>query len=177
MKTIHQSPSSAAPLRRLNDFVPVKGYAAKEARLLQKATALLLTKLKATGACISSTSAASEQARFYLNLILLDKEREVFIVLFLDAQHCLIEAAELFQGTIDGANVHAREVVKSALMVNAAAVIFAHNHPSGLATPSHADELITQRLKDALQLIDVRVLDHIVVAKNNTFSFAEAGIL
>jgi DNA repair protein RadC len=177
VKTIHQSPSSAVPLRRLNDFAPVQGYAAKEVRLLQKATALLLTKLKGTGACISSSNAASEQARFYLNLALLDKEREVFIVLFLDAQHCLIEAAELFRGTIDGVNVHPREVVKSALMINAAAVIFAHNHPSGLATPSYSDELITQRLKDALQLIDVRVVDHIVVAKNNTFSFAEAGIL
>lgn len=143
----------------------------------KRAAALLLARLRTTGACISSSSAASDQARFYLNLALLDKEREVFIALFLDAQHGLIEAAELFRGTIDGATVHPREVVKAALLVNAAAVILAHNHPSGLAAPSPDDELITRRLKETLQLIDVRVIDHIVVAKDHTFSFAEAGIL
>lgn len=177
MKTVHRSKAAIAPLRYLNDCLPVEGYKAKEARLLERAAALLLGKLKAAGACISSSCAASDQARFYLNLALADKEREVFIAMFLDSQYCLIETTELFRGTIDSATIHPREVVKAALVINAAAVIFAHNHPSGTATPSHADKLITQQLREALDLIDVRVVDHIVVGKSQTFSFAEAGIL
>src|SRR5271155_5372969 len=98
--------------------------------------------------------------RDYLSLKLL--EREVFAVIFLDKRHRLISYQEMFQGTIDGASVHPREVVKEALKQNAAAVILAHPHPSGVAEPSQADELITTRLRDALSLIDVRVLDHIV---------------
>jgi len=100
--------------------------------------------------------------RDYLSLKLGSLEREVFAVIFLDKRHRLISYQEMFQGTIDGASVHPREVVKEALKQNAAAVILAHPHPSGVAEPSQADEFITQRLKDALSLVDIRVLDHLL---------------
>tara|TARA_B100001971_G_scaffold188169_2_gene189357 strand:- start:4834 stop:5502 length:669 start_codon:yes stop_codon:yes gene_type:complete len=103
--------------------------------------------------------------------------REVFACMYLDNQHRLIKFEELFYGTIDGASVHAREVVKRALDHNAAAVIFAHNHPSGVAEPSQADRRITDRLKSALLLVDVRVLDHMVVGDREVISFAERGFL
>ena len=102
---------------------------------------------------------------------------EVFGVLLLDAQHRLIAFVELFRGTLAQTSVYPREVVKTVLQANAAAVIFAHNHPSGVAEPSRADELLTQALKQALGLIDVRTLDHFVVAGNQTVSFAERGLL
>lgn len=102
---------------------------------------------------------------------------EVFACLFLDNKHRMIAFDELFRGTIDGANVYPREVVKQALIHNAAAVIFAHNHPSGIAEPSDADFAITRRLKSALDLVDIRVLDHIVVGDGETVSFAETGRL
>ena len=95
----------------------------------------------------------------------------------LDKRHRLIEYVELFRGTIDGASVHPREVVKLALAKNAAAILLAHPHPSGVAEPSHADELITQRLKDALALIDVRVLDHLIIAGGDVVSMAEKGLM
>ncbi|MDC9724860.1 MAG: DNA repair protein RadC [Gammaproteobacteria bacterium] len=100
---------------------------------------------------------------------------EVFACLFLDTKHRMISFDELFSGTIDGASVYPREVVKRALKHNAAAVIFAHNHPSGIAEPSQADHAITQRLKSALALVDIRVLDHVIVGDNETVSFAETG--
>lgn len=103
--------------------------------------------------------------------------REVFACMYLDNQHRLIKYEELFFGTIDGASVHPREVVKRVLEHNAAAVIFAHNHPSGLAEPSQADQRITDRLKSALLLVDVRVLDHMVVGDQEVVSFAERGFL
>ena len=102
---------------------------------------------------------------------------EVFACLFLDNKHRMIKFEELFRGTLNGAAVYPREVVKHALSHNAAAVIFAHNHPSGLAQPSEADYLITQRLKTALELIDVRVLDHIVIGDGESVSLAETGKL
>ncbi|MEC4727872.1 DNA repair protein RadC [Shewanella sp. D64] len=117
-----------------------------------------------------------EATKQFLTYKLGGYEREVFAVMMLDNQHQLIEFNELFYGTIDAANVYPREVVKAVLAVNAAAVIFAHNHPSGEAEPSQADKLITKRLTDALALIDVRVLDHIVVGKTPV-SFAERGLL
>jgi len=104
-------------------------------------------------------------------------EHEVFAVLFLDTQHRLIEYSELFRGTIDSASVYPREVVKEALRLNAAAVIFSHNHPSGNPEPSRADEAITVKLKEALALVDVRTLDHIVVGGEGTVSFAERGLV
>jgi DNA repair protein RadC len=104
-------------------------------------------------------------------------ERVVFAVIFLDKRHRFISYQEMFQGTIDGASVHPREVVKEALKQNAAGVILAHSRPSGVAEPSQADEFITQRLKDALNLVDIRILDHIIVAGGETTSFAEMGLL
>ena len=115
--------------------------------------------------------------RDYLSLKLGTLEREVFAVIFLDNRHRVISYQEMFQGTIDGASVHPREVVKEALKQNAAAVILAHPHPSGVAEPSQADELITARLRDALNLIDVRILDHVIVAGGDTTSLAERGLL
>lgn len=115
--------------------------------------------------------------RRYVAARLRDYGHEVFACLYLDNRHRVIHFEELFRGTIDGASVHPREVVKRALHHNAAAVILAHNHPSGVAEPSRADETLTQRLIEALALVDIRVLDHIVVGDNNTVSFAERGLL
>jgi DNA repair protein RadC len=113
----------------------------------------------------------------FLSMKLGTLEHESFCVLLLDKRHRLIEYIELFRGTIDGASVHPREVVKLALAKNAAALLLAHPHPSGVAEPSQADELITQRLKDALSLIDVRVLDHLIVAGGDVTSMAERGLI
>jgi DNA repair protein RadC len=115
--------------------------------------------------------------RDFLRLELASRDHEIFAILFLDNRHRVIEFVPLFRGTIDGASVYPREVVKEALARNAAAVILAHNHPSGVAEPSQADELITARLRDALALIDVRVLDHLVVTGDQIVSFAERGLL
>ncbi|RYY73839.1 MAG: JAB domain-containing protein [Gammaproteobacteria bacterium] len=115
--------------------------------------------------------------RNYLSAQLRHQPREVFAVLFLDNQNRLIAYEELFYGTIDGASVYPREVVKKALAKNSAAVILAHNHPSGIAEPSQADQRITQRLQDALNLVDIRVLDHMVVGDSEVISFAERGLL
>lgn len=104
-------------------------------------------------------------------------EHEIFGCLFLDTRHRVIGFEEMFRGTIDGASVHPREVVKAALAVNAAAVIFTHNHPSGIPEPSDADRRLTRRLVDALSLVEVRVLDHFVVGGVETASFAERGLL
>ena len=117
-----------------------------------------------------------DAVRHYLTSKLRDYRFEVFACLFLDNRHRVIQYEELFRGTIDGASVHPREVVRRALYHNAAAIIFAHNHPSGVAEPSQADERITQKLKEALQLIDVRVLDHFVIG-DHIVSFAERGLL
>lgn len=104
-------------------------------------------------------------------------EHEVFGVIFTDSQHRLIAYKEMFSGTIDAASVYPREIVKTALRLNASALIFTHNHPSGIASPSEADKRLTARLKEALSLIDARVLDHIIVAGSSTLSFAEHGLL
>lgn len=115
--------------------------------------------------------------REYLQLLLRTRQQEVFVVLFLDAQHRVIASEELFQGTLTQTSVYPREVVKRALHHNAAAIIFAHNHPSGVAEPSQSDQLLTGALKQALQLVDVRVLDHFIVAGGGCLSFAEKGLL
>jgi DNA repair protein RadC len=117
------------------------------------------------------------QVRDYLCLKLGGLAREVFVVLFLDAQNRVLAQEELFSGTLTQTSVYPREVVKRALHHNAASVIFAHNHPSGVAEQSRADELLTNALKQALALVDIRVLDHFVVAGNTTLSFAEKGLL
>ena len=115
--------------------------------------------------------------RKYLQAKLRDMPHEVFACLYLDNRHRVIRFEELFRGTIDGASVHPREVVRAALSHNGAAVIFAHNHPSGVAEPSDADRRLTVRLKDALALVDIRVLDHFVVGDGEVASFAERGWL
>ena len=118
-----------------------------------------------------------QSTRDYLKARLRAYPHEVFACIFLDNRHRIICFEELFKGTIDGASVHPREVVRRALFHNAAAVIFAHNHPSGVAEPSQADQTITRRLIDALALVDIRVLDHIIIGDRETTSFAERGLL
>jgi DNA repair protein RadC len=125
------------------------------------------------GAALTSPSAV----RDFLRVILRDREHEIFLVVFLDAQHRVISSEELFRGTLTQTSVYPREVVKAALKANAAAVVFAHNHPSGVAQPSQADELLTRNLKDALALVDVKALDHFIVAGAAILSFAERGLL
>lgn len=125
------------------------------------------------GAGLTSPS----QARTFLRAQLRDRPYEVFCCLYLDTRHRVLEFEELFRGTIDGASVHPREVVKAALARNAAAVIIAHNHPSGVAEPSAADEAMTQRLKQALALVDIRLLDHFVVGETEVVSLSERGLV
>ena len=123
-----------------------------------------------------TTISSPERTKEFLALHLGPLEHEVFACVFLDNRHRVIEYQELFRGTIDGASVHPREVVREAMRANAAAVIFAHNHPSGVAEPSQADLRITQQLREALALVDVRVLDHLIVG-SEIMSFAERGLL
>lgn len=146
-----------------------------EARLraaLELASRLLHEKLK-QGVALSSPTAV----RDYLRLKLLNLPHEVFIAVFLDAQHHVLAVEELFRGTLTQTSVYPREVVKRCLFHNAGAVIFAHNHPSGVAEPSRADETLTATLKRALALVDVSVLDHFVVGADSTMSFAERGLI
>jgi DNA repair protein RadC len=126
-----------------------------------------------TGDALSSPRAV----RDYLQLLLRSRAQEVFMVIFLDAQHRVIASEELFHGTLTQTSVYPREVVRRAMHHNAAAVIFAHNHPSGIAEPSHADRLLTDALKQALALVEVRVLDHFIVAGAGCLSFAEQGMV
>ena len=117
------------------------------------------------------------EVRHYLKARLRDYRREVFVCLFLDTQHRVICCEELFQGTLDASSVYPRDVVQRALALNAAALIFAHNHPSGIAEPSQADQRITTRLCEALALVDIRVLDHMIVGDGAVLSMAERGLL
>ena len=126
---------------------------------------------------LTSALESPEATRGFLLAQLRDRPYEVFCCLYLDSRHRLIAFEELFRGTIDRAGVHPREVLRQTLLHNAAAVMFAHNHPSGVLEPSQADELITRRLKEALALIDVRVLDHFIIGDGQCFSFCEAGLL
>jgi DNA repair protein RadC len=121
--------------------------------------------------------ASPKATRDYLSARLRDLEHEVFCCLYLDKRHRLIHCEELFRGTIDGASVHPREIVKLALQRNSAAVIIAHNHPSGVPEPSQADEFITQRIKEALALVDIRLLDHIIIGDGSSVSLAERGLV
>jgi DNA repair protein RadC len=140
--------------------------------VMEMARRALREKLVA-GNALNSPSAV----RDYLRLRLQSLPHEVFIALFLDAQHRVIGIEELFRGTLTQTSVYPREVVKRALHHNAGAMIFAHNHPSGVAEPSHADETLTQALKQALALVDVRVIDHFIVAGSGVLSFAERGLI
>ena len=139
---------------------------------IARAMQILAARMRSADA-LSSPNAV----RDYLRLLLHDRGHEVFVGVFLDAQHRVIATAELFRGTLAQTSVYPREVVKAALAHNAAAVIFAHNHPSGVAEPSRADELLTQALQQALALVDIKVLDHFVVAGAGAVSFAERGLL
>ena len=127
----------------------------------------------AQGAALTSPGAV----RDYLRLALGTRPHEVFVCLWLDAQHRVVCAQEAFKGTLTQTSVYPREIVKAALAANAAAVIFAHNHPSGVAQPSQADELLTRNLREALALVEVKVLDHFIVAGSQAISFAERGLL
>jgi len=118
-----------------------------------------------------------QDSKEYLISQIRDKEHEVFVCLYLDNRHQIIQYKELFRGTIDSASVYPREVVKQALHYNAAAIIVAHNHPSGISEPSQADEHITKRLKDALALVDIRLLDHFIIGSQSVCSLAERGLL
>ena len=131
-----------------------------------------------SGRVVQSCALSNPKAtREYLAVRFGGIEHEVFACLYLDNRNRVMACKELFRGTIDGSSVHPREVVKEALAHNAAAVILVHNHPSGVAEPSHADELITRRLKQSLSLVDIRVLDHLIVGDATVESFAERGLL
>jgi DNA repair protein RadC len=148
------------------------------ARYAELQAAMEIARRQLSETLRAGPSLASPRAtRDYLSAQLRDLEHEVFCVLYLDKRHRLIRFEELFRGTIDGASVHPREIVKLALQRNAAAVIIAHNHPSGIAEPSQADELITRRIKEALDLVDIRLLDHIIVGDGSCVSLAERGLV
>ena len=144
----------------------------EEDKLIYDALNILKNRFK-RGAPLSSPA----QVREYLALKLSKYEREVFMVLFLDTRHRVIKTEEMFLGTLDGACVYPREVVKEALGCNAGAVIVCHNHPSGVSEPSLADQAITRRLKDALLLVEIRMLDHFIIAGGTTVSMASRGML
>jgi DNA repair protein RadC len=158
------------------DLSGVKGLGpAKRAQFeaaLELARRSLKDELRAASALTSPGA-----VRDYLRLAIADREHEVFVCLWLDAQHRVLRFEELFRGTLTQTSVYPREIVKAGLRANAAAVIFAHNHPSGVAQPSQADELLTRNLKDALALVEVKVLDHFIVAGPHALSFAERGLL
>lgn len=143
-----------------------------EDAVIKRALKILAGRMR-SGPALNSPSAV----RDYLVLTLSEKPHEVFVVIFLDAQNRVLAADEMFRGTLTQTSVHPREIVKAALQHNAAAVIFAHPHPSGVAEPSRADELLTQTLRRALALVDVNVLDHFVIAAGSALSFAERGLI
>jgi DNA repair protein RadC len=144
---------------------------------LMAARELLRRALAETLADTSVSLASPGAVRDYLRLFLAGQEYESFLALWLDAQNRLIAGMELFRGTTTQTSVYPREVVRAGLKLNASAVILAHNHPSGLAEPSRADELLTSELKQALALVDIRVLDHFIVADTAVLSFAERGLI
>lgn len=156
------------------EFCVAKGLG--EAKYVQLQAVLEMSRRHlAEGLVRGEPLSSPQQAGAYLQARLRDREHEVFAVLFLDSQHRVLECEELARGTLDGASVYPREVVKSALRRNAAAVILAHNHPSGVAEPSAADRALTERLRQALAVVDIRVLDHLVVGDGPPVSFAERG--
>lgn len=161
---------AGAELSEIKGLGPAK--TAQFAAALELARRSLQQELKQERA-LTSPGAVSD----YLRLKLGGLEHEVFVCIWLDAQHRVVATQESFRGTLTQTSVYPREIVKAALRANAAAVIFAHNHPSGVAQPSQADELLTRTLKEALALVDVKVLDHFIVAGNQAISFAERGLL
>jgi len=160
----------------LDKLLQIKGLGTAKAAQLAAAIELARRSLQ-EGLKAGSALTSPGAVRDYLRLALAARGHEVFVVLFLDAQHRVLRSTELFRGTLTQTSVYPREVVRAALAANAAAVIFAHNHPSGIAQPSQADELLTRQLREALALVEIRVLDHFIVAGNQTLSFAERGLL
>jgi DNA repair protein RadC len=167
---------SLSALLGARDIQDVQGLGpAKSAQLaavLEMARRCLGEDVRA-GSALTSPGAVRDYLRIELGAL----PHEVFICLWLDAQHRVLKSETLFTGSLTQTSVYPREVVKAALAANAAAVIFAHNHPSGVAQPSQADELLTRNLKEALALVEVKVLDHFIVAGRQTLSFAERGLL
>ncbi len=162
--------ASAAELGSIEGLGPAKG--AQLQAVLELARRSLHEEVRR-----DTVLSSPGKVRDYLRISLSRLGHEVFMGLFLDSQNRLLAADELFRGTLTQTSVYPREVVKRALTLNAGAVIFAHNHPSGVAEPSRSDELLTASLKQALALVDVRVLDHLIVAGTSTVSFAERGLL
>ena len=162
--------AEAADLRRIKGLGPAKR--AEIAAVIEMARRALAQPLRS-----APVFDAPHKVKDYLALQLAARTQEVFAVLFLDGQHRLLALEEMFHGSLAHTSVHPREVVRRALAHNAGAVILAHNHPSGVAEPSRADEVLTQTLRSALQLVDVRVLDHLVVGRGAVVSFAERGLL
>ncbi len=160
-------------LQPLFAAIPEKGKTHPKCAVARELVKRLLHEDLQRGDALNSPGAV----RDYLKLMMNGLEHEVFMVIFLDAQHRVIASEEMFRGTLTQASVYPREVVKATLRHNAAALIFAHNHPSGVAEPSQSDRLLTDALKQALSLVDVRVLDHFIVAGNQTLSFAERGLI
>lgn len=146
---------------------------ATQDRTIQRALRIIEGRLQKTGVLIAGPSDAAT----YFVLRLAARKAECFAVMFLTVRHQLIEYREMFFGTIDGASVYPREVVRAVIETNAAAIVIAHNHPSGIAQPSDADRSITMRLQKALALIDVSILDHIIVAGTKTASMGQMGLL
>jgi DNA repair protein RadC len=160
----------------LEEFCAQKGLGV--AKYVQLQAVLELSRRYMQEQCQRDTVFNSPNAVYeYLTLQMRGLQQEVFMVLYLDSQNHLIKDEILFYGTINAASVYPREVVKAALKNNAAAVILAHNHPSGIAEPSQADKLITTKLQQALQLVDINVLDHIIVGGENCVSFAQRGLI
>lgn len=162
----------------LHEPMPV-AYAQPRVAMRLKAATELVRRSLAEAMADRSVLASPAEVRTYLRLVLARREYEVFMVLFLDLQNRVIASEEMFRGSLSQTSVYPREVVKRALTLNAASVILAHNHPSGQAQPSRADEVLTQTLRASLALVDTRVLDHFIVAGNgnNILSFAERGLL
>ena len=147
-------------------------YASKEA-VIEAAIGFLEENGRTYGEALNSPSRTAENLRLRIGAA----EREVFTVIYLNNQHHIIATEDMFFGTIDGAAVYPREVARRALEHNAAAAIFGHNHPSGVAEPSQGDRRITERLQSGLALLDIRVLDHLIVTEGSSYSFAEHGLL
>jgi DNA repair protein RadC len=161
----------------VNELKTVKGLGGKAKRAEIAAVLELSRRVLAQRLAAQPGFEQPQEVKDFLALHLAALDHEAFGALFLDAQHRLIAFEPLFRGSLTHTAVHPREVVKRALALNAAAVVLAHNHPSGAAEPSRADELITQALKQALQLVEVKVLDHVIVARGAAVSFAERGLL
>lgn len=157
----------------LSSVFAAQEQAPEQCRVVRELVKRWMSEELQTGEPMNSPTAVKD----YLKIHFAGQQFESFVAIFLDAQHRVIEAEELFRGTLAQTSVYPREVVKASLKHNAAAVIFAHNHPSGATEPSQSDRMLTDALKQALSLVDVRVLDHFVVAGNQTMSFAERGLI